>query len=274
MLGRAASPADTAEVVALAHTMKRRLAAWSPSYFRPRVGAEERHAAFLGYLIDSTDHATIVLEDGGRLAGFFVVVTQPAHRWVDDLYLADPGLWPDALAIVDAHAAAPWVTCVSRFDERRSTGMREAGLDIRSTYWARTLADVSNPISLELGPPAGTPADGPAHTFGGTSFDPTLPGALTVSAPDGGYVIGSPSVEPPLYDPGGPSCVVDRVIGSNRATLLDAAMTAAAARGDAGMIVVSDAADHPLQALLTQAGFRAEVDLLARPTPTPADHAR
>ena len=53
-----------------------------------------------------------------------------------------------------------------------------------------------------------------------------------------------------MYDPGGPSCVVDRIIGPERASLLDAAMATAAERGDAGMVVVSDAADKALEDLL------------------------
>jgi hypothetical protein len=263
MLGRRASRADTVEVVALAHEMKRRLAGWSPTYFRPREGAEERHAAFLGYLIGSADHTTVVLEHDGRPAGFFAIVPQPSHRWVDDLYLADPGRWPDAIDIIDAHVDAPWVTCVSRFDEPRAAALRDAGLELRSTYWARPLTGRSTASGLDVLPSTVTPAGGPAHTFGGAPFDPRVPGALTGTAADG-YVIGSPSVEPPLYDPGGPSCIVDRIVGPDRASLLDAAMAAAAERGDAGMVVVSDIADEALQGQLASAGFRAEVDLFAR----------
>jgi hypothetical protein len=96
VLGRPASPLDTGEVVQLAHAMKRRLARRSPTYLRTRVGAEERHAAFLGYLIAASDHDTVVLEHDGGLVGFFVVDQQPLHRWVDDLYLADPDLWATA----------------------------------------------------------------------------------------------------------------------------------------------------------------------------------
>ena len=130
MLGRPASTADEPEIVALAHAMKRRLAGWSPTYFRPRDGAEERHAAFLSYVIRSSDHTTVVLEHDDHLVGFFVVVPQPTHRWVDDLYLARPGLWADATGIIDANVAAPWVTCVSRRDECRSAALRHAGLEL------------------------------------------------------------------------------------------------------------------------------------------------
>lgn len=156
----------------------------------------------------------------------------------------DGSLWADAIGIVDAHVAAPWVTCVSRFDEPRAAALREAGLELRSTYWARTIAGWSTDTSLDVGPQPVTLAGRTAHTFGGAPFDPRVPGALTIAAADGGYVIGSAGVEPPLYDPGGPSCVVDRIIGPDRASLLDAAMALGAGRGDAAMVVVSDAADQ------------------------------
>ena len=180
------------------------------------------------------------------------------------LYLADPGLWADAIGVIDAHVVAPWVTCVARFDGPRSAAMREAGLELRSTQWARPIAGWSNDATLKIGPPLVTPVGGPTHTFGGAPFDPSVPGALTVVAADGGFVIGSPGVEPPLYDPGGPSCVVDRIIGPDRASLLDAAMATAVGRGDAEMVVVSDVAEQALQEPLSGAGFRAEVNLLAR----------
>jgi hypothetical protein len=160
MLGRPVSAADPLHVVALARAMKRRLAGWSPTYFRPREGAEARHAAFLGYLIGSSEHTTVVLEHDGRLVGFLVVVPQPSHRWVDDMYLADPDLWADAMGVIDAHVAAPWITCVSRFDEPRSAAMRQAGLQLRSIYWARTIAGWSNDTILKLGPrPVTRPQD-------------------------------------------------------------------------------------------------------------------
>jgi hypothetical protein len=71
-------------------------------------------------------------------------------------------------------------------------------------------------------------------------------------------------MEPPLYDPGGSACVVDRVHGSDRGGLLDAAMGAAATGGGAGMVVVCDTRDHELAEILSQAGFRSEVNLLCR----------
>jgi hypothetical protein len=255
---------DLPAIVSMAHTMKRRLAEWSPVYFRPRAGAEARHAAYLGYLVDSKDHVARVLVEAEEVVGFFAVAEQPAHRWVDDLYLEEPRLWsPAVAAVVEAVTALPWVTCVSRFDVERSSALEAVGLCVVSTYWGRTLDlsdDHPRPASDRL-PELGTCA--PRHTFGGTPFDPAAPGALLIDDGAGGVVVGSASMEPPLYDPGGPACVVDRINGPDRGALLAAAMETASARGDVGLVVVSDRNDPELVDLLERTGFRAEVDLYA-----------
>ena len=69
-----------------------------------------------------------------------------------------------------------------------------------------------------------------------------------------GIVIGDASVEPPIYDPGGPTTVIDRIVGQNREALLNHAIDAAGARGDAQLIVVADVHDDELIGLMSAAG--------------------
>lgn len=261
---RGAAAGDISAIVPMAHLMKRQLAEWSPLYFRPRDGAEELHAAYLEFLIGSEDNEAQVIVDNDTVVGFFHVVAQPLHRWVDDLYLSDPRRWPQTVTLLVGEVATPWVTCVSHYDDVRSAALRSGGLEPVSTFWVRALDATQGRDAAFAGPLADLRDDAPRHTFGsGTPLDPSTPGALVVADGRGGYVVGSPGLEPPLYDPGGPSCVVDRVHGSDRRALLDAAMWAAAARGDAGMVVVCDRHDHELRHVLLDAGYRAEVDLFA-----------
>jgi hypothetical protein len=100
------------------------------------------------------------------------------------------------------------------------------------------------------------------HTFGG-ALDPDAPGALTITTDDG-YVVGSASTTPPTYDPGGPTCVVDRIVGTNRLGLLNDAMTAAASRGDHQLLVVAATNDDDLVHLLRVEHFERHVLVLAR----------
>lgn len=105
--------------------------------------------------------------------------------------------------------------------------------------------------------------DRPAHTFGGIAFGPAAPGALVACDQDGNYAIGSPSVEPPIYDPGGPTSVVDQLGGSDRGVALELASSGATSRGDAQLVVVSASNDEELQGELEAKGFELQVVLLA-----------
>jgi hypothetical protein len=260
---RAASSRDVSTVVEMAHAMKRRLAEWSPVYFRPRQGSEERHAAYLAFLVSANEHDTrVMVGPNDEVVGFFHVLVQPEHHWVDDLYFSDPVQWGEAAQLLVDEVSTPWVTCVSCFDAERTTALQAAGLRVVSTYWARTIVGYRIGSPVPALPPVHPRPDGPRHTFGGSLFDPAAPGALVLAGDNVGYVIGSAGMEPPLYDPGGPACVVDRIHGTERRGLLDAANGAAATRGDAGMVVFCDSRDHELTEIVSQAGFRSEVNLL------------
>jgi hypothetical protein len=82
----------------------------------------------------------------------------------------------------------------------------------------------------------------------------------------GGYATGSPSFRaPPIYDPGGTVCVVDRVVGRDRRALLHQMLRLALARGDVGAIVVVDQADLELAAIADSLGARHPVDVYRWP---------
>jgi hypothetical protein len=103
----------------------------------------------------------------------------------------------------------------------------------------------------------------PPHSFGG-SLDPSAPGALAFVSDDGGAVVGSPSVTaPPVYDATGTVCVVDRVVGPDRAGLLRAALSGSGQRGDVLLCVVAGADDSELRGLLRDAGFERTVEVWA-----------
>lgn len=266
---RPARSDDLPTVLAMAHAARRQRTDWSPRYFAPRDGADALHEAYLGYLVEADDHdSRVLVDDGGAVVGFLVLVTQADHTWVDDLEVVDPVWWPMAARTVVDTAPAPWVTCVVRADTRRAATLRAAGAEPVSTYWARSLLDravaATAPDGFDQAPAALPDPLPPAtrHTFGPTSFDPSAADALIVADSRGGVAAGSPGIEPPLYDPGGPTCVVDRLDGPDRGALLDELCDAAAARGDAALIVVAGATDPTLAELLAARGFRPEVDVL------------
>lgn len=266
---RDAQAEDLAEILELTSAMRSQLAVWSPVYFRPRVGADAAHAQFLEFAIGAPDQSTNVLIHDGVVVGFFRQVDQPNHVWVDDLCLQRPTLWRQAANILtEALGSARWVTCVSPQDSDRIDALSSMGATKTSSYWSKLLGD--RPPSTDAPRVAGVPIipeqrpDGPAHTFGGVAFDPSIPGALAVCDHEGNYAIGSPSVEPPIYDPGGPTCVVDQIGGPDRGVALNLAQSGAICRDDVQLVVVSARDDEQLRQVLEAESFQLQVLLLAR----------
>lgn len=259
---REATIEDLESIVQLTRSQRNQLAEWSPVYFNPRDGADEGHAGFLSFIVTSRDHDTFVLDGDDDVFGFFVNVHQDRHLWVDDLCIDSHIRWPETVRCLVESTASPWVTCVAMADRHRRSELAKAGLKELSTYYARKTSDIV-PLAATAAVIASPPdRETPSHTFGGRPFSPALAGALVVDDNQGGYVVGSPSVTPPIYDPGGPTCVIDQIVGADRHTLVRDALAVAAGRGDAQVIVVCGHDDEQLIEILKSSGFTAEVTLI------------
>lgn len=261
---RTARPDDLDTIVALTKASRRQLAAWSPVYFNPREGADENHANYLRFIVNSEDHQTRVLTDDDRVVGFFTEVPQPTHLWIDDLCISSDHMWKRAVPAIAERSEPNWVTCVSVTDTTRLDALSEAGLGELSAYYSLSIKPTGSAEPSPVPIPDYQPT-APAHTFGGQPFSPYLPGALVV-ANDLGYAVGSPSATPPIYDPGGPTCVIDQIHGHDVVALLDAAIRLSADRGDAHIIVVCDASNSDLAQRLHHAGFTKTVSLQGTPS--------
>ena len=73
--------------------------------------------------------------------------------------------------------------------------------------------------------PLGPLSTAPAHTFANGELDPDTANALVLNHRRK-YVIGSPPLMSPIYDPGGPATVIDRIVGTDRQGLLREAASA------------------------------------------------
>ncbi len=260
---RPAAEADLPAIVSLTRAQRQQLARWSPVYFNPRNGADDAHAGYLAFVVGSADHDPVVAVEGNDLVAFYVRIPQAGHTWIDDLCTTDPNRWLEVVQLIAETTSPPWVTCVSAHDRQRRQAMAAIGLSEVSAYHVRSTTDITphRDLAATTIPDVGT-VQRPHHTFGGRAFAPATPGALVVIDTDGGYAIGSPSVSPPIYDPGGSSCVIDQIVGRDRAALLDDALRAATARGDAQVIVVCGREDDELSTIADHRGFTAEVVLI------------
>ena len=206
-----------------------------------------------------------MLSADDTVCGFFVLISQVAHTWIDDLCVSDQSQLPAVLEAIDDLAARPWVTCVPTADEVTAGAMRSHGLRSASSYWARSVEPAAAPTELVSAHVDPDTANVPAHTFGAGPFMPDTPGAFVLVHGDG-YVIGSPPATTPIFDPGGPTTVIDQLVGSDRFSLLEVSVDAAARRGDAQVVIVIDGNDDDLAEDATAAGFTRVVDLFAATT--------
>jgi hypothetical protein len=257
---RRATPDDLDTVAALTRHHRHQLAAWEPTFWRAAEGADELHPLWLGHLLRSSDAVARVVLDGDDVVACGICVRQPAQWFADDLATAR---WADAgRQLLEGMDERPLLTCVPHRDRARVAAVGGAGWEHVSDY--RTLplepgGDVPHPGP----PPASVPAP-PPHTFGGP-VDLAAPGAIVVSD-DGGVAVASPPVPaPPVYDPGGLSCVVDRVVGDDRGRLLDLVAAAAAAAGAGQLIVVCETGDEPLRRALDERGAGHPVEVHRAP---------
>jgi hypothetical protein len=257
---RLATEADLGAIVGLTATHRHRLAEWSPAWWSVAEGADEIHSLWLQYLIGADDPIVRVIDDGQTVVGCAVSMPQAGQWFIDDMAIDDDAAWTDlGRDLFEAIPERPALTCVATADRPRADGARAAGLELVSSYWIRpteggAFSSPAIPAGIAL-------PEAPAHTFGAT-FDAFASGALAFSDDDGGVLVGSPSIAaPPVYGSGGTVCVVDRIVGADRAGLLDVAVAGAGARGDVLLNVVAGATDAELIQLLTDRGFVRTVDV-------------
>lgn len=260
---RVASTDDLDGITRLTTANRDRLATWSPRWWRPSANADQIHPSWLKHLVEADGPLVRVVDEDGQLVGCVASTRQP-HTWfVDDFAVVADERWPDVgTALVDAITERPALTCAATGDKARTAALGAVGLRHLSDYWIRETSAQEHPNlhPIHEGRPVPDP---PPHTFGGR-FDPYAEGALAFSA-GAGIVVGSPSVHaPPVYDPGGTVCVIDRLVNADD-KLIQTAIAAAASRGDVLIAIVASTTDDGLRQLLRKAGFERTVDVYQWP---------
>ncbi len=249
---RRAASDDLDAVVALTRRRRAELAEWEPVYWHPSANADQLHPMFLGYVLTQNEPAAWLAVEDGAPVGCAIVNRQRTHWFCDDFCVIDERWESAGSALLAAIDSEPLVTCVPERDAAEQAWLRSRGAAPASaTYMLRVSGsgapvDPCPPFTGELPAP-------PIHTFMGGLIDPLVDGGLRV-ADACGVLIGSAGMMPPIYDPGGPTTIVDRIVGSDRAALLRHALSLAAARGDVGVLVVCALDDTELADIATALG--------------------
>jgi hypothetical protein len=266
---RGAVEEDLPAIVRLTKENRALLARLEPVYWRPSPNADESHARFMRHVVTNPDITKRVLEKDGRVVGFVVSVERPGFWFIDDICLSRDADWStdgvDLLSSIEERPAA--TTCPHRHAERlRAAG--EVGLRLVSTFRLIRF-DEKHPIDLDLGRDPIAPreastdlVDAPFHIF-----SPAMtPEAVSVVGDESGYGVTSPSISaPPIYDPGGTTAVIDRVVGADREGVLRRTLSYTAQRGDIGAILVVGADDGELSAIADRLRAAHPVDVLMWP---------
>jgi hypothetical protein len=220
--------ADFGWAAALMAERRARAERWSPVLWRPAVGATERHRQFLEAVAGTA--GSVALRSPG---GFLVGSPQHGRCFVDDFAVTHDELWDsEGRALLLAaweRARTPEQTAVRVVTARRDLAkvglLQDLGLRVVARWWVRALD------------PAGSASPLGPVDLGGAS-------GLLVAAP-------------PVYDPGGPVCL----LGDPPAGAVVPLLRAGAAHGAVLVIVqrerpegaVADVAARDPE--LEQAGF-------------------
>ena len=260
---RPATSDDLQAIAVLTQARRNELAAWEPWYWNPRHGVDETHPMYLGWCISDNPNCEVVIAtENDHVVGCLFVNRRPQHDFLDDFCVVE-NRWMDVgQALVEADVVGARLICAPMKDEAQARWLRSTRYTKVSSFFSlRTPPPDQSYERVEPLEPLAFPdrlEDPPAHVFG--DLDADTQHGLRVSTAHG-YAIGSAPVTPPAYDPGGPTTVIDRVVGRNRRALVADVLETASRRHDVQVIFVVDHTDNELAEILTAAGATQPVHL-------------
>lgn len=205
--------ADFDWAAAVMERRRQRYAEYSPVFWRPATDVTAGHAQFMRALAGRDGGFAIRSDDG-----FVLSYPQGGRCFVDDFAVTADHLWAsqgrDLLLALWSTARSPDQTVLrvvtARRDEAKRSMLTALGLEVAARWWVKEVSPVTEPTAW-----------GPV----------TLGGVEAVIAP-----------APPVYDPGGPVCL----LGDLDPSLADDAVRVAAELGAVLAIVQyeSDPSDH------------------------------
>jgi len=149
---RPAVQADAAAMATLAAIRREQYARYQPLYWRPAVGVQDKHRAYLASLVASDRVITLVSEDAGQVTGFLIATLTEAPPvydpggptcQIDDFVVTPATKWPTAgaellragLAEAGRRGAIQAVVVAGHLDEPKRQALRACGLEIASEWW-------------------------------------------------------------------------------------------------------------------------------------------
>jgi GNAT superfamily N-acetyltransferase len=149
---RTAAAADVAAMAALAGIRREQYAHYQPLFWRPAVGALDKHRAYLASLVDDDKVITLVSEEAGELTGFLIATltgTPPVYDpggptcQIDDFVVLPDDRWQTTgtrllragLAEAGRRGAVQAVVVTAHLDQPKRQMLRACGLEPASEWW-------------------------------------------------------------------------------------------------------------------------------------------
>lgn len=149
---RPAVQADVAAMSTLATVRREQYARYQPLFWRPAVGAQDIHRAYLASLVASDEVITLVSDDTGQVTGFLIATLTPPPPvydpggltcQIDDFVVAPAAKWPTTgaellragLAEAGRRGAVQAVVVTGHLDQPKREALHACGLEIASEWW-------------------------------------------------------------------------------------------------------------------------------------------
>jgi len=148
---RTAAAADVAAMASLAGIGREQYARYQPLFWRPAVGALDKHRAYLATLISDDKVITLVSEEAGQVTGFLIATLTGAPPVYDpggptcqiDDFVVIPERWQTTgtrllhagLAEAGLRGAVQAVVVTGHLDQPKRELLRACGLEPASEWW-------------------------------------------------------------------------------------------------------------------------------------------
>lgn len=152
---RDATPADIESMVELSEVFRRRLASYSPTFWRKADDSRERQVTWFKILLGLDNTLAVVDDNGGTLRGFAIGRLTPAPPvyatdgpacLIDDFCVADEDDWPTTgvalLSAVEArskqHGSVLSVVVCAHLDARKRGFLAQRNFAVTAEWHVRT----------------------------------------------------------------------------------------------------------------------------------------
>ncbi|MCX6045571.1 MAG: hypothetical protein NT075_10700 [Chloroflexi bacterium] len=276
---RKAIEADAPQMAALSEQRRIQYQVYQPVFWRKAKDSEQVQRPFLAQQIANDEIIALVCEGEGGLRGFVIATVWGGKVCnIDDFCVALPAEWAivgralleAAGEAAKAHGIERYLIVCGHLDHPKRAMLQAFGLSIDHYWFTAPIVqppDQNSPCSIRPAQSGDVAQMAVLAKNGRTEYaEIGRDNALVLVCEKAevllGYAIGRIVSAPPVYDPGGQTCLVSEfVVGDSTdwpavgTALFEEIVRKALRLGGVQIVAVCDAADQPKQAMLQASGL-------------------